>query len=132
VKRAGATSPAWVGADLAASADWIWPVSAAAAAECEAALAAVRSRGLAWPNFGREDFPLPGFGRELDGVLDELENGRGLVLLRGFPVDRWAADDLRSLNGQIEFLLRRALEREGRLPSKSGESGEDRAAEGKS
>jgi hypothetical protein len=44
----------------------------------------------------------------------------------------WAADDLRSLNGQIEFLLRRALEREGRLPSKSGESGEDRVAEGKS
>jgi len=27
----------------------------------------------------------------------------------------WAADDLRSLNGQIEFLLRRALERERRL-----------------
>ena len=97
MRRAGATSPAWVGADLAASADWIRPVSAAAAAECEAALAAVRGRGLAWPNFGREDFPLPGFGRELDGVLDELENGRGLVLLRGFPVDRWAADDLRDI-----------------------------------
>jgi hypothetical protein len=28
----------------------------------------------------------------------------------------WAADDLRSLNGQIEFLLRRALEQAGRLP----------------
>lgn len=27
----------------------------------------------------------------------------------------WAADDLRSLNGQIEFLLRRALEKERRL-----------------
>ena len=44
----------------------------------------------------------------------------------------WAADDLRSLNGQIEFLLRRALERESRLPAKNGESGENRAAEGKS
>jgi hypothetical protein len=29
---------------------------------------------------------------------------------------RWAADDLRSVNAQIEFLLRRALQREGRLP----------------
>jgi len=29
---------------------------------------------------------------------------------------KWAADDLRSLNGQIEFLLRRALQQEGRLP----------------
>ena len=31
-------------------------------------------------------------------------------------VQRWADDDLRSLNGQIEFLLRDALKRAGRLP----------------
>lgn len=30
-------------------------------------------------------------------------------------VRRWADDDLRSLNGQIEFLLRRSLEDAGRL-----------------
>jgi hypothetical protein len=29
-------------------------------------------------------------------------------------VQRWADDDLRSLNGQIEFLLRRALKESGR------------------
>ena len=91
------TSPAWIGADLAASTDWIRPVSAAAAAECEAALGGLRRRGLAWPHFGRDDFPLPTFSRELDAVLDELENGRGLVLLRGFPVDRWATEDLRDI-----------------------------------
>lgn len=28
---------------------------------------------------------------------------------------RWANDDLRSLNGQIEFLLRRVLKESGRL-----------------
>lgn len=28
---------------------------------------------------------------------------------------RWADDDLRSINGQVEFLLRRALEQAGRL-----------------
>ena len=31
---------------------------------------------------------------------------------------RWARDDLRSLNGHIEFLLRRALAKEGRLKEK--------------
>ena len=31
-------------------------------------------------------------------------------------VQRWANDDLRSLNGQIEFLLRRALRDAGRAP----------------
>jgi hypothetical protein len=30
-------------------------------------------------------------------------------------LQRWAADDLRSLNGQIEFLLRRSLQESGRV-----------------
>lgn len=30
-------------------------------------------------------------------------------------VQRWADDDLRSLNGQIEYLLRRVLRESGRL-----------------
>jgi hypothetical protein len=36
-------------------------------------------------------------------------------------LSRWAADDLRSLNGQIEFLLRRALQAAGRLPATEAE-----------
>jgi len=34
-------------------------------------------------------------------------------------VQRWANDDLRNLNAQIEFLLRRALAAEGREPKPS-------------
>jgi hypothetical protein len=38
---------------------------------------------------------------------------------------RWADADLRSINGQIEFLLRRALYDAGRLPAQSStDSGE--------
>jgi hypothetical protein len=37
-------------------------------------------------------------------------------------VQRWANDDLRSLNGQIEFLLRKALQDAGRLKSPGGGS----------
>jgi hypothetical protein len=33
-------------------------------------------------------------------------------------VQRWANDDLRSLNGQIEFVLRRALAQVGRAPGR--------------
>jgi hypothetical protein len=37
-------------------------------------------------------------------------------------LQRWANDDLRSLNGQIEFVLRRALQAQGRWkePTDSG------------
>jgi hypothetical protein len=33
-------------------------------------------------------------------------------------LQRWAADDLRSVNGQVEFLLRRALADAGRTPQR--------------
>ena len=36
-------------------------------------------------------------------------------------VQRWANDDLRSLNGQIEFLLRRAVQQAGRLSEEKSE-----------
>ncbi|TMC76380.1 MAG: hypothetical protein E6J09_10100 [Chloroflexi bacterium] len=32
-------------------------------------------------------------------------------------LQKWAADELRSVNAQIEFALRRALQDAGRLPS---------------
>jgi hypothetical protein len=35
-------------------------------------------------------------------------------------LQRWAADDLRSVNGQVEFLLRRALREAGRMPEPKG------------
>lgn len=37
-------------------------------------------------------------------------------------LQQWADDELRSLNGQIEFVLRRVLQEEGRLkkPSRPG------------
>ena len=37
-------------------------------------------------------------------------------------IQRWADDDLRSLNGQIEFLLRRALQGAGRGGASSAKS----------
>lgn len=50
---------------------------------------------------------------------------RHAVLLRLDPavhdaLARWAADDLRSVNAQIEILLRRALAEAGRLPGDAG------------
>ena len=38
-------------------------------------------------------------------------------------LQKWAADDLRSLNAQIEFVLRRSLQQEGRTGSADGRRG---------
>jgi hypothetical protein len=40
-------------------------------------------------------------------------------------LERWAADELRSVNGQIEFLLRRALVDSGRQRAARGAAGEE-------
>lgn len=39
-------------------------------------------------------------------------------------IERWAADDMRSANGQVEWILREALRRAGRLPSRATKKGE--------
>lgn len=54
---------------------------------------------------------------------------RKSLLLRIDPalhdaVQRWAAAELRSVNGQIEYLLRRALVEAGRLPRRSSDDTE--------
>jgi hypothetical protein len=42
-------------------------------------------------------------------------------------VQRWANDELRSVNGQVEFLLRRALRDAGRLGGRDGAAGKSRS-----
>ena len=40
-------------------------------------------------------------------------------------IERWAADDLRSVNAQVEFILRRALKEAGRLKEPKPAGGEE-------
>ena len=55
---------------------------------------------------------------------------RKSFLLRTDPkvlaaLNRWATDELRSVNAQIDFLLRRALREAGRLPPPEGSGRRD-------
>jgi hypothetical protein len=86
---------AWRGEDLAIAQDWIRPIAAAETEELDAALRAVERRGLDWPALTRDDFPIPRFARSLADVSRELEDGRGLVLLRRLPVERYTEAELR-------------------------------------
>ncbi|KUP97257.1 hypothetical protein [Thermobifida cellulosilytica] len=54
-----------------------------------------------------------------------MASERKKILLRLDPavydaLARWAGDELRSTNAQIEFLLRRALTEAGRMPERAG------------
>jgi hypothetical protein len=92
------TGPAaWLGRDMANATVWIRPFSPEAIAEIDSALRGLQRRGLTWPKFGREDFPLPAFSGEIGSALDELESGRGFVLYRGFPVGRYSDAELKDI-----------------------------------
>jgi hypothetical protein len=88
---------AWLGRDMQAATDWIRPIPARASDEIDAALRGLQKRGLAWPKFGREDFPLPTYSKDLAAINHELENGRGFVLVRGIPVERYTEAELKNI-----------------------------------
>jgi hypothetical protein len=59
--------------------------------------------------------------------MKQIQMARESFLLRTDPkilslLRRWAEDDLRSTNGQLDFILRKALRDAGRLPSKEKNS----------
>jgi hypothetical protein len=76
---------AWTGAELRNQTDWIRPFAASELAEIDAAVRAVQRRGLDWVDVGRDDFPLPTFAGEIAKIAQELETGRGMIMLRGLP-----------------------------------------------
>ena len=79
---------AWIGADMRRrEAEWSYSLSPAEVAEIEAAVRAVRARGLDLAEVRREDFPLPTLGPVLDRIRGEVVNGRGFARLRGLPVE---------------------------------------------
>jgi hypothetical protein len=95
----------WTGEDLRGSADWIRVITPSEVAEIDAAVCAVQRRGLPWQKMTRDDFVVPRLAASLAEVSRELEDGRGLVLLRGIPVERYTEDELRILYWGLGLLL---------------------------
>ncbi len=85
---------AWYGPEIAKRSDWQMPLSAAEVAEVETATRALVARDADIAVLKPQDFPLPTLGAKLRSrVDDEVLNGRGFLLLRGLPVERWSIRD---------------------------------------
>jgi hypothetical protein len=94
VRREPVGGPAsWRGEQLAHTRDWIVSLDAGAVAELERAGAAARRRGLDLATMRREDFPLPTLATEVRAWARELTDGRGFLVVRGLPVERWSEEE---------------------------------------
>ncbi len=80
---------AWVGRKIQDDASWIYHLDADAIDEIDAALAHVKRAGTQIP-YSADAFPLPRLGTKLNAILDEVENGRGFILIRGIPRGRYS------------------------------------------
>ena len=87
----------WTASDVQTNEDWIYHLTEADIAELDAALRIQQASAKPFPRFGREEFPLPRLGQQLAVFADELENGRGFVLLRGLPVERYSEDEINTI-----------------------------------
>jgi hypothetical protein len=82
------TPDVWLGPAIAGDEAWRYRFTASDVAEL---LSAQRhASGRDFRRWTREDFPLPTLAPRIAGWMRELDQGRGFILLRGFPVDEHA------------------------------------------
>lgn len=84
---------AWYGPDMAKRTDWIHLLGAADLGEIDAAINRHVASGLGMDRITPATFPLPGLAPKLKRIRDEILHGRGFVLLRGFPVERYTIQE---------------------------------------
>ena len=83
----------WYGRDLAARDNWIVHLLPAELAEIDAAVRAFTASGAALADISPQTFPLRTFAAKLRRVLAEILDGRGFVLMRSLPVERWTREE---------------------------------------
>lgn len=80
---------AWYGPEVAQATDWIERLSPVEIAEVERAVSELGSKEIDFACLTCSDVPLPTLAPRLHRILEEVLNGRGFVLIRSLPVERW-------------------------------------------
>jgi hypothetical protein len=80
---------AWTAQTLPRLEDWSYRLSEADCADVVSAVQNFQRRGLDPADVSPADFPLGAFGDTLADIKRELVDGRGMVTLQGFPLDRF-------------------------------------------
>jgi hypothetical protein len=80
----------WYGSELRGSTDWIRYLNAAEIDQVEGAVQRVEQLQREKDSINVDDVPLPTLAPRLRAILEEVLNGRGFVLIRGLPIQRWS------------------------------------------
>lgn len=84
---------AWLGPEMATHTQWIETLCAAEIQEVDEAIRQHQASGRTFADITTQTFALPTLGPRLQRMQQEVLNGRGFVLIRGFPVDRYSVEE---------------------------------------
>jgi len=85
----------WHGAAMKENDRWIKEFPSVVLEQIDAAVRSVKD--IDWKNVDRRNFALPSAKAFFDDVREELENGSGMVSMRGLDVGRYDAEQLRRI-----------------------------------
>ncbi|MBT5048460.1 MAG: TauD/TfdA family dioxygenase [Rhodospirillaceae bacterium] len=107
--------PVWQGDSFAGRDDWVFHLTAPHLAEIEAAVAGIPITLPDLYTVTAADFPLSTLAPALHEMDNELQQGRGFILLRGLPVDRYTEEELAAIFWGIgaQFGIGQAQSRKG-------------------
>ncbi|BBB24706.1 TauD/TfdA family dioxygenase [Amphritea japonica] len=84
---------AWKGKDIKDDGTWIYHWSDESISVLEKALENVKQKGLKVPDFAKEDFPITALTEEINYFNEELENGKGFIVIRGLPIEQYTDEE---------------------------------------
>ena len=85
---------AWKASDFASPDDYAFDLGEEHYAAFDEALSAIRRQGLTLDDIERSDFQVPAIADDIASIFAEIQHGRGFVLVRGFPLDRYSEEEL--------------------------------------
>ena len=86
---------AWVSQDLNRDQSWIYQFTANDISELLAAVEKVKSQNIPLYKFSRDEFTLFHLRAKIERIIDEVENGRGVVLWRGLDINAFDEETLK-------------------------------------
>lgn len=100
---------AWKVADFNAPAEYTIELTNAQLGDIEAAMERIKSAGLGLDQLQREHFEVPSLAPAIAEIRSQIQDGRGFVVVRRLPVERYSKDELGMIFWGIGTHLGRGL-----------------------
>src|SRR5688572_12076698 len=100
---------AWKAPNFSGLQSWIYRLKRETVDELHETLAAIKSKGRTLQTLEAADFPLASLRADVAKLSEDLMGGRGFIIIKGLPRDRYSEEEAMMLYWGIGSLLGRTL-----------------------